>query len=307
MFFVAQAVFVYHCFICATNFDWAQVCKAEIHFSSWPKVPKFQRKVQQTLVVTTEPSTCTFTFTLLPFPSPLYMEMKRSFMLFPLVALFIAVWRFISWFHLRFCRLLLGKPLKCVSDSKQSFFPLSLACSSRLLSQDKKKTKKTVDFQSDLSYPLKPKSIQYCPKERRCCSCFMADMKGEQRIICVISLISIISVVWMNFKWLAWSYLCYRSTTIICSVLEAAALRMRWLCAEESWYVSDAATRWRSRPWFWMRCDEKIIINCTSRFFLNHINTKAKLTNITKIYTSWDMIKKAIYSINLFLSAFKQS
>lgn len=54
------------------------------------------------------------------FPFPLYMEMKRSFMLFPLVALFIAVWRFISWFHLRFRRLFLGKPLKCVSDSKQS-------------------------------------------------------------------------------------------------------------------------------------------------------------------------------------------
>lgn len=147
--------------------------------------------------MTTEPSACTLS--LLPFPSPLYMEMKRSFMLFPLVALFIAVWRFISWFHLRFRRLLLGKPLKCVSDSKQSFFPLSLACSSRLLCHDKK-TKKTVDFQRELSYPLKPKSIQYCPKERRCCSCFMAHMKEEQRIICVISLISIISAVWMNFK-----------------------------------------------------------------------------------------------------------
>lgn len=103
------------------NFDWAhcRVCKPEIHFLSWPNVPVFQRRVQQTLVLTTELSV--HTFSLLPFPFPLYMEMKRSFMLFPLVALFIAVWRFISWFHLRFRRLLLGKPLKCASDSKQSF------------------------------------------------------------------------------------------------------------------------------------------------------------------------------------------
>lgn len=138
-------------------------------------------------------------------PFPLYMEMKRSFMLFPLVALFIAVWRFISWFHLRFRRLFLGKPLKCVSDSKQSFSPLSLTCSSRLLSHDKPPSQ---DFQSELSHTPKPKSIQYCPKEGRCCSCSLADMKGEQRILFVISLISIISAVWMNFKWLAWSYLC---------------------------------------------------------------------------------------------------
>lgn len=52
----------------------------------------------------------------------------------------------------------------------------------------------------------------------------MADMKGEQRIIFVISLISIITAVWMNFKWLAWSYLCYHSTTILCSVLKTVAL-----------------------------------------------------------------------------------
>lgn len=88
-------------------------------FSFWPHVWKFQSKVQQTIVLTTELSV--HTFSSLPFPFPLYMEMKRSFMLFPLVALFIAVWRFISWFHLRFRRLFLGKPLKCVSDSKQSF------------------------------------------------------------------------------------------------------------------------------------------------------------------------------------------
>ena len=103
------------------NFNWPhlQDCKPEMHFSPWPNVPKFQRKVQQTIVLTTELSI--YEFLLLPFPFPLYMEMKRSFMLFPLVALFIAVRRFISWFHLRFRRLFLGKPLKCVSDSKQSF------------------------------------------------------------------------------------------------------------------------------------------------------------------------------------------
>ena len=77
----------------------------------------------------------------LPFPFPLYKEMKRSFMLFPLVALFIAAWRFISWFHLRFHRLVLGKPLKCVSDSKQSFSCfLSIApVASSLLIKKKKK------------------------------------------------------------------------------------------------------------------------------------------------------------------------
>lgn len=98
----------------------------EIHFLPWPNILKFPWEVQQTGVLTTELRV--YILSLLPFPFPLYMEMKRSFMLFPLVALFIAVWCFISWFHLRFRRLFLGKPLKCVSDSKQSFFVfLSLA------------------------------------------------------------------------------------------------------------------------------------------------------------------------------------
>lgn len=234
------------------NVNWAhhQDCEQEIHFSSWPNVPKFQRKVQQTIVLTTELSV--YTFSLLPFPFPLYMEMKRSFMLFPLVALFIAVWRFISWFHLRFRRLFLGKPLKCVSDSKQSFSRfLSLApvASSLMI-------KKPLDFQSELSHPLKLKSIQYSPKDGRCCSCFMANMKGEQRILFVISLISIISAVWMNFKWLAWSYLCYHRSnmsTILWSMLETVALRMRWVRFEESWYVLDITTRWWNYSWFKMR------------------------------------------------------
>lgn len=67
--------------------------------------------------------------------------MKRSFMLFPLVALFIAVCRFISWFHLRFSRLFLGKPLKCVSDSKQSSsrFPSLLASSLMIIKEEKNK------------------------------------------------------------------------------------------------------------------------------------------------------------------------
>lgn len=128
-------------------------------------------------------------------------------------------------------------------------FPLSLTCSSRLLSYHKK----PLDFQSELSYPVKPKSIQYCPKEGRCCSCFVADMKGEQRILFVISLISIISAVWMNFKWLAWSYLCYHRSnmsTISCSVLETVASRMRWVHFEESWYFSHLTTRWWSYSWF---------------------------------------------------------
>lgn len=235
--------------------NWAhhQDCRWYIHVSSWPNVPKFQRKVQQTIVLTTELSV--HTFSLLPFPFPLYMEMKRSFMLFPLVALFIAVWRFISWFHLRFHRLFLGKPLKCVSDSKQSFSRfLSLApvASSLMI-------KKTPEiFKANWSYPLKPKPIQYCPKEGRCCSCFVADMKGEQRTLFVISLISIISAVWMNFKWLARSYLCYHRSNmsaILCSASETVALRMRWVRCEESWYVSGVTTRWWSYSWFKMRPD----------------------------------------------------
>lgn len=220
-------------FVIFRDINWAhhQDCKQGTHVSSWPNVPKFQSKVQQTIVLTTELSV--YTLSLLPFPFPLYMEMKRSFMLFPLVALFIAVWRFISWFHLRFHRLFLGKPLKCVSDSKQSFSRfLSLApVASSLMIKNPR------DFQSEFSYPLKPKSIQYCPKEGRCCSCFVADMKGEQRTLFVISLISFISAVWMNFKWLAWSYLCYHRSnmsTILCSVLETVALRMRWVRFEES-------------------------------------------------------------------------
>lgn len=110
---------------------------------------KFQRKVQQTIVSTTELSV--YTFLLLPFPFPLYMEMKRSFMLFPLVALFIALWRIISWFHLRFRRLFLGKPLKCVSDSKQSFsrfLPLAPVAASLMIKKKKK------HFQSELSCAL---------------------------------------------------------------------------------------------------------------------------------------------------------
>lgn len=147
----SEDMFCYYCFIFCHNFDWAhrQHCKPDIHFSSWPNVPQFQRKVQQTIVLTTEPSV--YTFLLLPFPFPLYMEMKRSFMLFPLVALFIAVWRFISWFHLRFRRLLLGKPLKCVSDSKQSFSRiLSLVpVASSLMIKKKKRFSKRTELPSE--------------------------------------------------------------------------------------------------------------------------------------------------------------
>lgn len=120
------------------------------------------------------------------FPLPLYKEMKRSFMLFPLVALFIAVWRFISWFHLRFHRLVLGKPLKCVSDSKQSFSCfLSVATVASSLMIKKKK-----DFQSELSSSLKPKPIQCCPKEERCCPCCMSDMKEEHSILLSLALLA---------------------------------------------------------------------------------------------------------------------
>lgn len=157
----------------------------------WPKVSKFQKKVQPNVVLTAELSAYYVLAT--SFPFPLYMEMKRSFMLFPLVALFIAVWHFISWFHLRFCRLFLGKPLKYVFDSKQSssrFF--SLLCTFLMI--------KKLDFQSELSHSLKLRSAQHCPKEWKYYLCLVADMKGGQRIPFVISPISIISAVWMNFK-----------------------------------------------------------------------------------------------------------
>lgn len=99
------------------------------------------------------------------FSHSLYMEMKRSFMLFPLVALFIAVCRFISWFHLRFCRLFWGKPLKCVSDSKQSSsrFPAQLASSPYENKRKRRKKTNKLRFQSETTQNLKLKSIQWCP------------------------------------------------------------------------------------------------------------------------------------------------
>lgn len=177
-------------------------------------------------------------------------------MLFPLVALFITMWRFISWFHLRFRRLFFGggKPLKCVSDSKQSlsrFLSLAPVAASLAI---KKKKRENLDFQSELRNSLKPTSIQYCPKEGSCCSCSVADMKGELRIRFVITLISIITAVWMNFKWLARSYLCnhrsYTSTTLW-SALGTVALQRRSSSFEGSWRrVSHATTRWWSCSWF---------------------------------------------------------
>lgn len=112
----------------------------------------------------------------------------------------------------------------------------------------------SLTLQSELSHPVKPKSIQYCPKEGKC-SGFVADMKGEQRILFIISLISIISAVWMNFKWFARSYLCYHRSnmnTILCSVLHC-----EWggWVFEESWYVSDITTRWWSYSWFKNKAD----------------------------------------------------
>lgn len=71
------------------------------------------------------------------FPFPLYMEMKRSFMLFPLVALFIAVWRFISWFHLRFRRLFLGEAFEMCFWLQTILISLSLT--TRFLFHDRKK------------------------------------------------------------------------------------------------------------------------------------------------------------------------
>lgn len=171
------------------------------------------------------------------FPFTLYMEMKRSFMLFPLVALFIAVWRFISWFHLRFRRLFLGKPLKCVSDSKQSpsRFLSPLAFSLMIKKKQKKQSeifkvkRDTLWSQSLSGTVLRKGNAVLVP---------LADMKGEQRIVSVISLISIISAVWMNFKWLAPSYLCYHRSNMstfyalcCCAVNEVGRLsRGRTLC-----------------------------------------------------------------------------
>lgn len=138
----------------------------------------------------------------------LYMEMKRSFMLFPLVALFIAVWRFINWFHLRFRRVLFGKAFEMWFWLQTILFPLSHLLYSRLLLCDKKKKKKSQDFQSGLSYPLKPNAFNSVLRKGDVVLVLWLTWKEEQRISFVISLISIISAVWMNFKWLAWSYLC---------------------------------------------------------------------------------------------------
>lgn len=204
---------------------------------------QFQSKVQQTL--TTELSV--YIFSLLPFPFLLYKKMKRSFMLFPLVALFIAVWCFISRFHLRFCRLFLGEAFEMCFWLQTILFPFSLNCSSRLLSHDNKK-KKTLDFQSELSYPLKPKSIQYCPKEGRCCS-WLTWKKNRGPSLSLALLASLVEYGWTSNDWLG----------VICVTAEATwvlfyvpcwRLYMKWVHVWESWYVSVPATRWWSYSWY---------------------------------------------------------
>lgn len=73
----------------------------------------------------------------------------------------------------------------------------------------------------------------------------VADMKEEHRILFVISLISIISAVWMNFKWFARSYLCYHRrnmSAVLCSALNCG-WGGRGLNRAD---VSALAARWRN-------------------------------------------------------------
>lgn len=221
------------------------------------------------------------------FPFPLYKEMKRSFMLFPLVALFIAVWRFISWFHLRFHRLVLGKPLKCVSDSKQSFSCfLSVATVASSLMIKKNKTKKT-DFQSELSSSLKPKPIQCCPKEERYCPCYMSDMKEEHSILFVISLISIISAEWMNFKWLAASYLCFHAWV---------RFSPGFSCCWWVWPIWDAAARWWSDSWFRMRRTEQERRAGVNRIYVGWGNTLQWVKSVTFL-SVWPLLTENLLNL----------
>lgn len=148
------------------------------------------------------------------FQFPLCKEMKRSFMLFPLVALFITVWRFISWFHLRFFSLVLGKPLKCVSDSKQSFACfLSLSPVTASLMCIKKKKK---DFQSGWATLWSQDPFSTVLRNRDVVIVSWLTWKKRRSSFFVISLISIISPVWMNFRWLAGSYLCCQQNNMYC-------------------------------------------------------------------------------------------
>lgn len=132
-------------------------------------------------------------------------------------------------------------------------FPLSLTCSSRLLSHDNppqhifKVNWATLWSQNPFNTVLRKGDVVLVP---------WLTWKENRGSFFVISLISIISAIWMNFKWLAWSYLCYHRSNmnaILCSVLETVALRMRWVPFEESWCVPDSTTRWWSNSWFRMR------------------------------------------------------
>lgn len=181
------------------------------------------------------------------FPFPLYMEMKRSFMLFPLVALFIAVWRFISWFHLRFRRLFLGKPLKCVSDSKQS----SSCFLSPLAFSLMKKKKINPRFSKWNETHCEAKIYPALSLGRGMLFLFLWLTWKENRgfSLSLALLASLVQYGWTSNEWLP----------VICVTIEATwalfmlcvALWMRWGgFVEGGRYVSDAATRWWGYTWF---------------------------------------------------------
>lgn len=116
----------------------------------------------------------------------------------------------LAGFILDFAVWFLGKPLKWVSDSKQSsacFLSIAPVASSLMWKKKRlSKERATLWSQNPFNTVLRNKDVVLVS--------WLTWKKNGACFFWVISLISIISAVWMNFRCLAWSYLCcFRSNT----------------------------------------------------------------------------------------------
>lgn len=179
-----------------------------MHFSFWPNVPNFQGEVQHTLLYWLQNWAYAHFHCFL---SPLYGDEK----IFHVVSSCCIIYWWVPLylrFHLRFRRLFLVKPLKCVSDSKQFISPLSLTGSSKASSHMMKK--QLLEFQSELNCILNWTTLRSqnpfnsfgCPGGEMLLL-FRGWYKRRAEDPLCHWLISIISAIWMSFKLLAWSYL----------------------------------------------------------------------------------------------------
>lgn len=174
-------------------------------------------------------------------------------------------------------------------------FPLSLTCSSRLLSHDKKKTHQ--DFQSELSYPLKPKSIQCCPKEESdvVLVSWLTWKENRGSSLSLALLASLAQYGWTSNDWLGVICVTIEATWVLFYVLCWRLLHCGWVLKKSDMLqiqpLDGGATP--DSKWDWLEVERNYWNILEVWGYLKPHNHNLKqvcfipvLTNITNLYTT---------------------